>query len=41
MYLRALFVNPGTSAVLGFIYVAFRFLYGILYVFYGVFTIIA
>jgi hypothetical protein len=41
MWLHALFVNPATSATLGFIYVVFRFMYGILYGLYGQFTIIA
>lgn len=38
MWLHAIFVNPQTSAIVGWIYVAFRFLYPFAYGFYGQFT---
>lgn len=38
LWLHALFVNPSTSAVLGLIYVITRYLYPILYGFYGKFS---
>ena len=41
MWLHALFVNPATAGALGFVYVAFRYAYGLFYGLYGQFTIIA
>merc|ERR1719281_2414818 len=38
LWLSALFVNPHTSMVLGYIWVASRYLYAILYGWYGEFT---
>jgi len=40
MWLEAIFVNPRTATILGWIYVAARFLYPIAYGIYGVFTIL-